>query len=518
MGQPFLWGNCLLGKNYKHQTINFKPQTVNPNALFLQDSLITMKKTFTAIFLLSTFLAFSQDSYEIKVTFKPFKNQYIYLGHYFGKTYPVIDSAMLNDKSEAVFKGSKKLQGGIYLVGYPNKAGFFEIMIDKQQKFGVIADTATIKNGIKFVNSPDNELFKAYQNEMNTRGGKINAARGQLKNAATAADSAKLNDIITKEDKAITAYRDNIITNKPDNILAVLLQCMKEPILTGNLKNPKNNTDSVAAYHYYKDHFWDGVNFWDGRLAYTTFFEEKLDKYFNQLVPLHPDSTIKEIDRMLGNASLNDEMNRFLLVKFVNRYLNQKYMWEDAVFVHLFEKYFSSKNYSWLNDKSKKIITDRAYSLMANITGTPASDILLPDSTGKMWSLYEVNAPYTIVAFWDPTCGHCKEVLPKLDSFYHAKWKASGLKIYALAKETDGAKQDWLKFINDNKLAEWINVYYSKADDKARIDNNIPGYSQLFDVQSFPTLYLLDKDKRIVAKKLSYEQIDEILDIKIKGQ
>ncbi|MBK6936677.1 MAG: DUF5106 domain-containing protein [Chitinophagaceae bacterium] len=477
-----------------------------------------MKKTFTAILLLTSFLAFGQDSYEIKVTFKPFKNQYIYLGHYFGKTYPIIDSAKLNDKSEAVFKGNKKLQGGIYLIGYPNKAGFFEIMIDKQQKFGIIADTATIKEGITFANSQDNDLFSAYQKEMNARGKRINTAREQLKLASSAADSAQLNGIITKEDKAITAYRENIIKTKPDNILAVLLNCMKEPILTGNLKEPKNNTDSVAAYRYYKDHFWDGVYFWDGRLAYTTFFEEKLDKYFNQLVPLHPDSTIIEIDRMLGNASVNEEMSRFLLVKFVNRYLNQKYMWEDAVFVHLFEKYFSNKEYKWLTVQGKKIITDRAYSLMANITGTPASDILLPDSTGKMWGLYEVNAPYLIVTFWDPTCGHCKEVLPKLDSFYHAKWKANGLKLYAVAKETEGTRQDWLNFVNENNLAEWINVYYSKADDKARTDNGIPGYSQLFDVQSFPTLYLLDKDKRIIAKKLTYQQIDEILDIKIKGK
>ncbi|MEI2737814.1 MAG: hypothetical protein V9F01_03405 [Chitinophagaceae bacterium] len=39
---------------------------------------------------------------------------------------------MLNEKSEAVFKGTKTLPGGIYLVGYPNKAGFFEILVDKQ--------------------------------------------------------------------------------------------------------------------------------------------------------------------------------------------------------------------------------------------------------------------------------------------------------------------------------------------------------------------------------------------------
>jgi len=62
----------------------------------------------------------AQTGYEIKVTFKPFKRQYIYLGHYFGKTYPIVDSAFLNEKSEAVFKGPKTQQGGIYLVGYPN--------------------------------------------------------------------------------------------------------------------------------------------------------------------------------------------------------------------------------------------------------------------------------------------------------------------------------------------------------------------------------------------------------------
>jgi len=54
-------------------------------------------------------------------------------------------------------------------------------------------------------------------------------------------------------------------------------------------------------------------------------------------------------------------------------------------------------------------------------------------------------------------------------------------------------------------------VYYSKEADDARTSAGVPGYSQLYDVQSFPTLYLLDKDKRIIAKKLTLEQIDEIL-------
>ncbi len=214
---------------------------------------------------------------------------------------------------------------------------------------------------------------------------------------------------------------------------------------------------------------------------------------------------------MLSYASASEEMQRFLLLKFLNRYLNQKYMWEDAVFVHLFEKYFSQKNYPWLSEQGKKLITDRAYSLMANITGTPASDVSLGDSSGKIKTLYSIQAPYTVLVIWDPNCGHCKEVLPRLDSFYRAKWKVQGVQLYGLAKETDAKRSDWTAFIKEQKLSDWTHVYYSKEEDKKRIDAGIPGYSQLFDVQSFPTLYLLDKDKRIIAKKLTEQQVDEII-------
>ncbi|MBI5859139.1 MAG: redoxin domain-containing protein [Sphingobacteriales bacterium] len=478
-----------------------------------------MKRILFFAFLLFGSQVSGQNAYEIKVTCKPFKNQFIYLGHYFGKSYPIIDSVKLNDKCEGVLKGNKKLQGGIYLIGYPNKSGYFEVLIDKQQKFSIIADTATMRTaGVKYLNSPDNVLFSSYQKFMGVKGIAITEKKELLKKATSKADSTKINDELIKLDKEVTAYREDIIKKNPASILSALLKAMREPVLAGRLKEPQNKADSLDSWYYYKKHYWDEVYFWDGRLAYTTLFEEKLDKYFETLVVPQQDSIIKEIDWMVGAASINEEMTRFLLVKFINRYLNQKYMWEDAVFIHLYEKYFSQKTYSWLTDKGVKTITDRAYSLMANIMGSPAADIELPDTEGKTTTLYELKADYTVVVFWDPTCGHCKEVLPKLDSFYQAKWKKAGLKIYAVGKETDASKKDWLNFIHEQNLQEWTHVYYSKAEDKARIDNNIPGYSQLYDVLTFPTLYLLDKEKRIVAKKLTYQQTDDVLQLKMKGQ
>ncbi|MCU7548510.1 DUF5106 domain-containing protein [Chitinophagaceae bacterium LB-8] len=462
--------------------------------------------TLLSCFLASCVFAQAPNGHEIKVTLKPFKNQYIYLGHYYGKQLPIVDSVLLNEKSEATFKGPKKLGGGIYLIGYPDRTHNFELLVDKNQKFSVVADTVNI-NKRSFLNSPENTAFMAYQDYMMKYGSQMDALQKQ-RSGASEADSLKINSLIASMNETLKKYRNDIIAKEPDGILAVLLKAMKEPEV------PKNQPtgDSLFAYHYFKNHYWDGVNFYDERLARTPFFESRIDKYFEQLVYPVADSVIKEIDYMMSFASINEEMQKFLLLKFTNRFLNQKYMWEDAVFVHLFEKYYSQKNYSWLNEKGKKLITDRAYSLMANLTGKPAANIELPNPEGKTISLYDVEAPYILLTIWDPTCSHCKETLPKLDSLYNLKWKAQGIKMFGMAKETDGKKEDWLKFISEHKLGNWVHVYYSKEAEKKRIEAGIPGYSQLFDVQSFPTLYLLDKNKNIIAKKLSDTQVDEILE------
>jgi thiol-disulfide isomerase/thioredoxin len=472
-----------------------------------------MKYQTTALgLLLSITLLAQQPGYEIKVTLKPFKNQYVYLGHYYGKQLPIIDSVKLDATSTGTFKGSKKLGGGVYLVGYPDRSNKFEMLVGKEQRFSVVADTAALDK-ISFVGSAENASFKAYQVFMANSGKSLDELY-RKRAGSSPKDSLAITAQIDTLSKKIEAYRRSIMSQEPTSLLASLLRAMKEPEVPNNPEAQKR--DSLYAYRYFKSHYWDGINLWDDRLTRTPFFESKVDKYFEQLVYPSSDSVIREIDWMMGFASASNDMQKFLLLKFVNRYLNQKYMWEDAVFVHLFEKYFAQKNYDWLAPQGRKVITDRAYSLMANITGTVASNIELPDSAGKTRALFNIDAPYTVVVIYDPMCGHCKETVPKLDSLYNQRWKAMGVKMFSMAKETDGKKSDWFDFMRKFGMKEWINVYYSKEAEKARVSASIPSYSQLYDVQSFPTLYLLDKDKRIIAKKVTENQLGEILEQRVK--
>lgn len=462
----------------------------------------------------------AQTGYEIKITLKPFKNQYIYLGHYNGSQRPIIDSAKTDANCTAVFKGTKKLPGGIYLVGYPNKNNNFEMLVDKQQHFSVVADTASQYKGLRFANSKDNDLFIGYQQYMERKRLESDSLTALYNAAKNAGDSARQKTKLQELNQTVRSHWEDIMKKNPEAMLTFILKLARDPDIPPAEKHPGGHYDSTYAYRYFKDHFWDGIQFFDERLARLpeNLFDSKLTRYFETLVYPHADSVIKEMDGVLGMASVSPDVQKFVLLKFVNRYYSMKYMWEDKVFVHLYEKYFSQKEYSWLTEKGKKLITDRAYSLMANILGTPAADVELPDTKDRLVSLYNQPADYTLVCFWDATCGHCKETLPKIDSVYRTKWKAMGLRVFAVSKETDGTKQDWLKFIGEKQLEDWTHVFYSKEAEAARVKNSIPGYSQLYDVISFPTLYLLDKDKRIIAKRLSFEQIDGFLEHKAKKQ
>jgi protein-disulfide isomerase len=157
---------------------------------------------------------------------------------------------------------------------------------------------------------------------------------------------------------------------------------------------------------------------------------------------------------------------------------------------------------------------------VSNLIGEKAANLDMLDASGKPAALYDLKAEYTIVCFWDPNCGHCKEEVPRLDSIYQASWKNHGVKVYAVLTPDDkeNVKPEWEKFISEHKLSEWTNVYKPKEMEEAEYAAQKPGYRQLYDVIMTPTIYLLDKDKHIIGKKLTIFQLNELLEVKWKNK
>jgi thiol-disulfide isomerase/thioredoxin len=471
-----------------------------------------MKRYLLLLFITAHSIGAKAQGYNISLQ-SNHKTGIAYLTYYMGKDFILQDSAAVNNTGKAVFKNKTALQSGIYSIIFPGKRLSLDFLVDKEQKINIVADTNNISKAV-ITGSSANVLFKAYQAEVNNKGKGLNAAKKLYDKATTKQDSLKYELQYKKLNNELNNYRESIIKTKPTSMMAALLNALREPAYP--TKIPVTRNDSIDNYNFYKSHYWDGVTFMDDRIIRTPFFLPKLQTYYRQVMPQAADSIKEDIDYKLLLARNNPEMFKYLLNWFTDEYINPKYMGQDAIFVHLFERYHSQKMSPWLNKAQDSIITRTAMMLMSNLIGERAANVTFTDTTGKKVNLYDVNGDFTLLVFWEPNCGHCKEELPRIDSFYRARWQQKNVKIFAVLSETEKIKDTWLAFLREKKIGDWVNVYQTAADAEAEQKSNSPSYRQLFNVIQTPTLFLLDKEKRIIAKKLSLEQVDDFIDVMIK--
>lgn len=449
------------------------------------------------------------EGYDIKLTMKPVKNQKAYLACYYGLGKALVDSCMLDENSVGHFKGKKKLTGGIYFV--VNQAYSIQeenVIIGDKQNFSIVGDTSK-KNQFEFIGNPENELFKTYSKKTEEIGKKLKAVEDKIKDAKTKADTIAIQKEYKLKNAELTKFQADFAEQNPNSLMGVLLTAMKRPEFPEVKEG--DSLGQLNAYRFVKEHYLDDIDFADARLLRTPFFEKKLDEYFKYYVPNDADSIYYEVKYVLLSARENKEMYAYLLTKFTNKYINPEYMGQDKVFVNLFRDYYLAGDTVLLDAKSRKTITDRGYSMMLALVGNVASPLDLTDTTGKVISLYSLKSKYTIVAYWSPSCGHCRTEMPVLDSIYKAKWKNFDLKVYSIISKDDEL-QEMKSFIKEKGFTkDWYYTYETKSAKLATEKAGQPNFRQAYDLNKTPILYLLDEDKKIIAKGLTIQQLDDLI-------
>ena len=130
-----------------------------------------MKKIGLIIALIISTIAFAQKNknnskgYQIDVKLKNSTDSACYLAYYFGKKKYIKDTAVVVKNNHFSFRGNKPLDGGIYIVYFPDKTNF-EILV-KEQEFTIELDKNKLMEGISFKGSEENTLFYNYLNLAN---------------------------------------------------------------------------------------------------------------------------------------------------------------------------------------------------------------------------------------------------------------------------------------------------------------------------------------------------------------
>jgi thiol-disulfide isomerase/thioredoxin len=456
-----------------------------------------------------------ESGHKIEFTIKPYQNQWIYLAYYYGSIKALADSAYLDGNSKGVITGKEKLAQGIYIVASPSKSILFEMLVSDDQQFSVSMDTLNPDVSLVFNGSDENQRFTDYTKFISGKAMAIESARKEMEEAQTEEKKKPLQKKIDDLNTEINNYRKGVVEKFPESLLAALFKSMQETPLPPEYQNPKTRADTLAQYRFGKDHYWDNIDFMDGRLVRTPIFDGKLKNYLNNWVVPDADSIIYEQNWMMALGRNDPEMSRYLISYFIDNYMYPKIMGHDKVFLHTYERYVANDNpiTNWLNEKQRKTITERAYMVMANQLGAPAYDMALVDTVGKVKKLYDLKNDYIVVAFWDPNCGKCREELPKMDSLYNQWWKKSNIQVYSVMVNEE-AVGEWKNLIKTTGKG-WVHVHQTKEMRTEEEKAQLPNFRQLYDMRSTPTLFLLDKEKRIMAKNIGLEDLNNVLKQKL---
>jgi thiol-disulfide isomerase/thioredoxin len=455
--------------------------------------------SFLATLLFST-NTFASGGYEIKVHINGLGDSTIYLGNHYGEKQYVRDTVKCDHNGWATFKGPDSLPGGIYLVVLPGKT-YFEIIVN-EQKFTIETDTVDYVKNMKITGSLENKLFNDHQRFIMDKTRASQEIKARMDANKDNKDSlAILKKAVSDMDKEVKDYRLKIINDYPKTFMAKIIKTMQEPEPPDPPKDAKGNiTDSTFQFKYYKAHYLENVDFSDDRLLRTPLLQNKIKTYTQQLTVPYPDSIIVSVDTIIERSRANKEVFKYCVATLANFYETSNIMGYDKVFVHIAEKYYLTNDAYWADSTLKAKIHERVMKIKPNILGEPAHDLAMPDTSLKMHSLYGIKAKYTILAFWDPTCSHCKIEIPKLCQYYDSvKTKGLSIEVFAIGIESD--IDLWKKFIKDNKL-DWINVsdLYNQTN-----------FRSYYDIYSTPVIYLLDDQKHIIAKRLDTEKIRDFI-------
>ena len=461
-----------------------------------------IKKIFFILIISSFYFmaqAQNEDSYEIEIKLKGNQDTVLYLANYYGdKTY-LTDTAY-NDKGKGVFVFSKqeKLEGGLYIIVSQEKKSLFEFIVADSRKMKFETSNEDYVKNMKVHHSQESEVFYQYLLYSGQMYDQVKPINDDLKRLGPDADSSKiLNDELEAINLQMVDYKESIMKKYPDSFLTSFFGLLKDSQIPDTLLTlPDGTKDSAYPYRFYKEHFWDYVNLADDRLIRTPVFYRKLDTYFDKVIIKDADTIINEIDAILSQMDEAGELYKFSLWHLTIKFDESQIMGHDAILVYLSDQYFSKGKAAWLNEQVVQNIIDEADKRRSTLIGNQAPNLIMQDTNFKPVSLYDIEKEFTVMFFWDPQCGHCKEETPKIVDFYNTKAKELDVEIYAVCTDTNMVKMK--DYILERGM-NFINVNGPRA--------YTADYHDLYNIFSTPVIIVLDKNKKIIAKRLLTEQL-----------
>jgi thiol-disulfide isomerase/thioredoxin len=458
-----------------------------------------------------------KSGFTIKGRIEGLKDTALYLGNYYGKSLYYNDTCRVDANGNFQFEGKKANEIGKYAIIMPGPK-YFDIIVD-QENIVINASADNDINKVVVKESENNKLFFDYIRYINIKRAEREPIDKILNDSLKTEEEKKpAREKLDKLNEEVIAHQEEVIEKNPNLLFTRLLKMGIDPEAPAAPDSLDETGKARFQYYWMREHYWDNVDFNSPAMIRDQTIHRLIERYITQTLPQIPDTLVVETKKLIQRVENNPDLFKYFVHFITYTAETSKIMCMDRLFVFMVDEYYNTGRVTWIDEAKMKQIKESADEKRYCLCGNTALDVILPDTTGQKWvSMKKTGGKYTLLLVWESTCGHCKKEVPKLLDLYH-KWQDKGLVVYAIGNELENDK--WIEFINEHKL-DWINVSDTpeimKQDEATKLIMNGTttlqslNYRTHWDVNSTPKVFLMDKDYKIIAKQLSAEQLDELL-------
>ena len=232
-------------------------------------------------------------------------------------------------------------------------------------------------------------------------------------------------------------------------------------------------------------------------------FEQKFANWASVLDRVPLDVSLKSIGKMYDRALACEKRNPSSNVFETVVHLAQKYLYDPNSPVRNEEYYYSFvsrySKYEGLSDVERGKFEREARLCGLNRIGTKAADFRFADARGRIRTLYDIQASFTLLFFSNPGCGACMNIINILKEDSSIAQMISEGEIAVLNIYIDEDLDEWRSYMPVYP-EEWYNCF----DPDFAIRNG-----SLYNIRAIPSLYLLDKEKRVILKDAPENKVFE---------
>ena len=451
-----------------------------------------MKTLFFSIFILLTGTLFSQSGNTIHGEIRNGAGKRITLSSMYGEKLTLMDSAFVDPSGHVAFSLKPATPEGLYRISLA-KDNYFNLVLN-HENIEFVTDVNDLSDSIRFSSSTENQLYVMFRKMDRTNQAKLELLVPVLDYypEKDAFYSRIVNEFETIQKRQLGVI-DSVARLYPESYSLRIVRLQQAPFIPASMGKDERMS-------WMKNHFLDQVNFKDTLLLRSDAWVNKAVSFLslysnNRLAQKQLEAEfIKAVTVILSAAAVNPEVYKFLLDYFVGGF--DKYHFDNVItyIADNFQDPFSCEDQARKSSLQKKLENFKKISV-----GKIAPDIVVPDLKRKPVKLSEINSEFTLLVFWSSECSHCIEMMPKVKQLYD-KQKPKRMEILAVSLDTSSTS--WSGFIKKEKL-NWINACELKGFNSTSTD--------AYNIYATPTMFLLDREKKILSKPISYRELEDAL-------